>query len=357
MVAWNWFNLLFFLVQAKDFESIISYSATKGVSLSDIYGVVEEPSAMRPFHKRPMPRSGQYARYFGEYLTYRTATKCDFPVELVIVQDITYSFDDDIENMVNVQLDLMIDAMAKTHPGSAYAVVPFGDKPLDPFGGRYDFCVRFGNHLSLNTTLIKDDYSQLTIQSGGDIPESQFTAIVAAAQSDQSGWGLIEEATRIIVVVTDAPPHFEGDSYNVMQLPAFSGRFNDEEHEKQCRQEYYPSPDQVRKALLARQAYFGALVYDGSYDYGIPIKSWQWFNSYLNQTDGFVHDLESDASNFWDRLALIITEVEEVECGTATTTEAPPVQPTETVLPTICPPPVECPPVQCEPCTCPALGD
>eukprot|EP01056_Protomagalhaensia_sp_Gyna25_P001965 Protomagalhaensia_sp_Gyna_25__1964@NODE_2047_length_1327_cov_1562_774845_g1621_i1_p1_GENE_NODE_2047_length_1327_cov_1562_774845_g1621_i1NODE_2047_length_1327_cov_1562_774845_g1621_i1_p1_ORF_typecomplete_len206_score27_74Integrin_beta/PF00362_18/1_6e12_NODE_2047_length_1327_cov_1562_774845_g1621_i195712 len=196
MVAWNWLIVLCF-VQASDTRSIFSYRVSKGVSLSDMYGAVEEPSTMRPFHKRAMSGSGQRARYSRNYLSSRTAARCDFPIELVIVQDVTYSFDDDIENMVNVQLDLMIDSMAKSHPGSAYAVVPFGDKPLDPLGGRYDYCVRFGHPLSVNSSLIKADYSELTTQSGGDSPESQFTAIVAAAQSDSPRWGLIEDAASL----------------------------------------------------------------------------------------------------------------------------------------------------------------
>eukprot|EP01053_Blabericola_migrator_P002586 Blabericola_migrator_1__2585@NODE_172_length_12094_cov_159_438181_g149_i0_p7_GENE_NODE_172_length_12094_cov_159_438181_g149_i0NODE_172_length_12094_cov_159_438181_g149_i0_p7_ORF_typecomplete_len193_score42_22Integrin_beta/PF00362_18/3_5e06_NODE_172_length_12094_cov_159_438181_g149_i044325010 len=163
---------------------------------------------------------------------------------------------------------------------------------------------------------------------------------------------------RLIVVVTDAAPHFEDDGSNTFNLPNFSGTFDEANADSQCVSQYYPNPTTVKNSILERQAYFAALVYDGSHDYELPIESWRWFNNYLNQTEGFVHDIENDSSNFWERLSQVITSLEDVECGDVTTA-APPdetVTPVGTLEPTMlpteeCPPcPTPCPPIGCDPC-------
>lgn len=118
-----------------------------------------------------------------------------------------------------------------------------------------------------------------------------------------------------MVVVTDAAPHFEGDGFNVFNLPPYSGTFEEANNEGQCIQQYYPTPQHVQTALLRREAYLASLVYDGSYGSNLPIESWKWFNNFIGQTEGFVHDIESDSSNFWDRLSQIISELEDIECG------------------------------------------
>eukprot|EP01057_Protomagalhaensia_wolfi_P000227 Protomagalhaensia_wolfi_Nauph_80__226@NODE_1125_length_1714_cov_193_306866_g858_i0_p1_GENE_NODE_1125_length_1714_cov_193_306866_g858_i0NODE_1125_length_1714_cov_193_306866_g858_i0_p1_ORF_typecomplete_len410_score39_45Integrin_beta/PF00362_18/9_8e25VWA/PF00092_28/6_8e05VWA_2/PF13519_6/0_0011_NODE_1125_length_1714_cov_193_306866_g858_i01041333 len=292
----------------------VSASAPKGASLAELYGETVPAKAMVPFSRRIQPRSSRSINFGGDYLEHRTPMRCDFPLEIVLLQDVTDSFNDDIANMKNVQLDLMYSTLKETHPGSAYAVVPFGDKPISPLGNSYDWCLTFLSELSTDISVLKADYDKLYSQGGGDAPEAQFTAIVAAAQSNTPGWGVVNAAARLMVVVTDAAPHFEGDGHNPGLAP-FSGAFDEENMGEQCRTEYYPTPDTVRRALWNRQTYFGALVYDGSYDYNLPIESWEWLNGFLNQTEGFVHDIDSDASNFWERLALIIAEVEEIECG------------------------------------------
>eukprot|EP01053_Blabericola_migrator_P008874 Blabericola_migrator_1__8873@NODE_4699_length_1014_cov_1000_035903_g2314_i1_p1_GENE_NODE_4699_length_1014_cov_1000_035903_g2314_i1NODE_4699_length_1014_cov_1000_035903_g2314_i1_p1_ORF_typecomplete_len243_score44_69Integrin_beta/PF00362_18/1_4e07NusG_add/PF18298_1/0_083Inhibitor_I78/PF11720_8/1_5e02Inhibitor_I78/PF11720_8/4_NODE_4699_length_1014_cov_1000_035903_g2314_i195823 len=129
---------------------------------------------------------------------------------------------------------------------------------------------------------------------------------------------------RLIVLVTDAAPHFADDGMNTFNLPPFSGYQEPSEDKDQCVDEYYPSPDQVKKAIVQREAYLATLVYDGSYGNSLPLESWKWFNNFLGQSEGFVHDMEDDSSNFWERLSEIIQELEDIECG-VTTTEGPPV--------------------------------
>ena len=76
----------------------------------------------------------------------------------------------------------------------------------------------------------------------------------------------------------------------------------------------------VKENLLSTSTYAGFLVYDGEYQFEQPRKSWTWFNNYLGQLPGFMHDINSDSSNFWDRLSALISTLENVECNLSTTT-------------------------------------
>eukprot|EP01057_Protomagalhaensia_wolfi_P001985 Protomagalhaensia_wolfi_Nauph_80__1984@NODE_2254_length_1150_cov_551_247525_g1759_i0_p1_GENE_NODE_2254_length_1150_cov_551_247525_g1759_i0NODE_2254_length_1150_cov_551_247525_g1759_i0_p1_ORF_typecomplete_len300_score43_77Integrin_beta/PF00362_18/1_5e20VWA/PF00092_28/0_096VWA/PF00092_28/4_6e03_NODE_2254_length_1150_cov_551_247525_g1759_i01351034 len=277
------------------FSATIVYSneVIQGKTLSEVYGEVGTPTSMLPFHRRPSTRATGESRFTEDYYKHRTEEICDFPIEIVILQDLTQSFDDDIANMRATQIPLMVEAISATHPGSAFATVTFKDKPLWPLGNPGDYCEAFGSSMSTDPAGVIADYAAAVASGGGDPPESQFHALVAATQSNTPGWDLVPTAARLIVVSTDAAPHFEGDGFNIFNLPVFSGTFDEANHDLQCVQEYYPGPDVVRKSILNRQVYVGALVYGGSHDQSLPIESWKWFNGYLNQTAAFVHDMET----------------------------------------------------------------
>ena len=169
--------------------------STEGKSLKEVYGDVTEPTRLIPYHLRPTGRVGQ-TRFTSEYLQQRNAEDCDFPLEIVIVQDLTASFEDDIDNMRSTQIQAMIDGLSAKHPGSAFATISFKDKPLWPLGETQDYCVKLGSPLSSDPAVIKSDYAAWTVYGGGDPPESSFHALVAAAQSNTPGWGTVPTAAR-----------------------------------------------------------------------------------------------------------------------------------------------------------------
>eukprot|EP01053_Blabericola_migrator_P002588 Blabericola_migrator_1__2587@NODE_172_length_12094_cov_159_438181_g149_i0_p8_GENE_NODE_172_length_12094_cov_159_438181_g149_i0NODE_172_length_12094_cov_159_438181_g149_i0_p8_ORF_typecomplete_len189_score36_60Integrin_beta/PF00362_18/2_3e15VWA/PF00092_28/0_18Rsa3/PF14615_6/1_2_NODE_172_length_12094_cov_159_438181_g149_i038344400 len=169
-------------------------TAVKSKTLREAYGEAESIDFMLPYHLRPMIRST--SRFGPDYYAHRTTEICDFPIELVIVQDLTDSFDDDIANMKSTQLQLLIDALSVSHPGSALAAVSFKDKPLWPLGGNDDYCLKLGAPLTTDTAVLKAEYESMLVYGGGDPPESQFHALVAVAQSDTPGWGTVLTAAR-----------------------------------------------------------------------------------------------------------------------------------------------------------------
>lgn len=274
------------------------------ISLEEAYGVVNETATLIPWNLRANKKD------------------CDSPLEIVIVQDVSDSFQPHIDNMRDVQIAQMTQVLGQSHPGTKFSVLSFRDKPIWPHGSKGDFCQRFESPLSANATHVSEVYSRLVSAGGADPAENQFGAIVAAAQSSSPEWSQ-SRATRLIVLATDACPHFADDGLNQNGLKAFSGRFDDKRSEEQCSEEYYPSPAQVKAALRERQAFLAQLIFDGDETNGSVRSCWEWFNDYLGQESAFLEPLAKDGSNFWTVLMNVIKNIEGEGC-----------QPTSTVAPT-----------------------
>lgn len=295
--------------------------------LEEKYGHVQKVETMRPKLSRDLVRNS-------------ADRSCrDFPLRIALVQDLTDSFSDDIEQMRTVQLPLIQKKLAETHPDSLLAVVTFRDKPISPLGvsaskhnGWYaDYCAMINAKMTrLDSGDAPKLYASLSSNGGGDAPENAFGALLLAAQSKQIGWDTPHpDARNLVVVITDAPPHFEGDGDNTMSLPPFSGALNEQDPDAQCLREYYPSPLQVANVIRSLNAYVAFVIYDAEELKGLTGRSWLWMNRYLNQTDDFIKLQAKDSSNFWERLGKIIEEMEGIECesqtdGTSSSSSVPP---------------------------------
>lgn len=282
--------------------------------MEKLYGPALPVSDMDPWAKRQVTRDLHFSE---EYWNVRRADNCVFPLEVVIVQDATYSFHDDYEMMRTTQIDLMTSALNATHPGTKYGVVSFRDIPIwtlgDPNAG--DYCHRFEKPLSTDQNQIKEVYATMIPVGGGDAPEDQFGALIATAQSNVPGWSPAgSQATRLIVLATDSMPHSGDDGKNTFGLAPYGDSFDEGNAQEQCIATYYPFPKDVKKALENRAAYMATLVYDGDYQNGLVGKSWEWFNNYLGQTADFLEPLANDASNFWEQLSKVIKAIEDTEC-------------------------------------------
>lgn len=288
-------------------------------TLEEAYGPVVEVDEVKPWAERGLSRRGRSADYFAV----RQPGNCTFPLNVVIVQDVTESFEDDIRIMRDTQLKQMVTALSASHPNARFGVVSFRDIPLHPFGTPTDFCHRFVSPLTSDLNELKNAYSSLTVTGGGDPPEDQYGALIAACQSSIPGWSPPDSiATNLIVLSTDAQPHFANDGFNYpgdKALPPYSGNYNDTDPKGQCVKSYYPSPDQVKNALIGREAYLAQLIFDGAEQDYLVTRSWQWFNAYIGQTPDFIEPLANDASNFWSSLSQIIRRIEDTECPAITT--------------------------------------
>eukprot|EP01055_Gregarina_sp_Pseudo9_P002895 Gregarina_sp_Pseudo_9__2894@NODE_3114_length_748_cov_9959_015515_g2149_i3_p1_GENE_NODE_3114_length_748_cov_9959_015515_g2149_i3NODE_3114_length_748_cov_9959_015515_g2149_i3_p1_ORF_typecomplete_len131_score10_34Integrin_beta/PF00362_18/0_00011_NODE_3114_length_748_cov_9959_015515_g2149_i327419 len=105
---------------------LYSDHVVRGKTFEEVYGKVAAVEDTTPYYERPAARDMRFA---GDYFKHRSQEMCDFPIEILLVQDATNSFNDDIVNMKQTQLQLMIDALSTSHPGSAFAAMSFRDKP------------------------------------------------------------------------------------------------------------------------------------------------------------------------------------------------------------------------------------
>eukprot|EP01055_Gregarina_sp_Pseudo9_P000455 Gregarina_sp_Pseudo_9__454@NODE_1293_length_1709_cov_308_243114_g1216_i0_p1_GENE_NODE_1293_length_1709_cov_308_243114_g1216_i0NODE_1293_length_1709_cov_308_243114_g1216_i0_p1_ORF_typecomplete_len367_score83_07Integrin_beta/PF00362_18/1_6e22VWA/PF00092_28/7_4e06_NODE_1293_length_1709_cov_308_243114_g1216_i02591359 len=270
-----------------------------------------------------------------------SGTSCKFPLEIVIIQDLTVSFADDIPNMVR-GLDNMSDELVTSHPDTRAALVSVKDKPIWPLGTEGLYCARQEMPFSRDLDQLGTVYNRLVykVYGGGDMPEAQFHALLATARSNFVGWGT-STITKLIILITDAAPHFADDGFNTNGLPPFEVPDPSKDLNEGCETMYYPSPEQVAVALLERGTYVGFLISGASYNNNLVGGSWQWFNSMLGQLSGFYQEIEDDSSNFWEQTQKIIGLIEGLECGVfPTTTTAAPSQSGDTTTTTTTPPPV-----------------
>lgn len=66
-------------------------------------------------------------------------------------------------------------------------------------------------------------YAKLTAAGGGDWAEGQFGALVEALESRAVSWNRDTKATKLIIMITDAPVHYANDGIGKLHtLPAFT---------------------------------------------------------------------------------------------------------------------------------------
>jgi hypothetical protein len=143
-------------------------------------------------------------------------------VDVCLLEDETGSFGDDIGNLqAPGTAEAIFDAVTAASPGANFAVAGFRDYPIDPFGIAGDHVYRLLSSMSASEAAWVAGIAAFPIPpgaAGGDIPEAQYDAIVAATgpgafndptlglQAD-CGWRNIANVTRVLVVATDAEFH------------------------------------------------------------------------------------------------------------------------------------------------------
>eukprot|EP01057_Protomagalhaensia_wolfi_P001628 Protomagalhaensia_wolfi_Nauph_80__1627@NODE_2003_length_1248_cov_17_794045_g1568_i0_p1_GENE_NODE_2003_length_1248_cov_17_794045_g1568_i0NODE_2003_length_1248_cov_17_794045_g1568_i0_p1_ORF_typecomplete_len350_score63_80Integrin_beta/PF00362_18/3_3e16VWA/PF00092_28/0_073VWA/PF00092_28/4_7e03_NODE_2003_length_1248_cov_17_794045_g1568_i0641113 len=287
-----------------------SLEAAPYYPIYEVYGEMSPVDSMRPrMPSRRTPRDD------------RDPNNCTFPIDVIIIQDATGTFADDWDNMVYNELPVMVEVLEVNHPGTHFGVVVHKDKPIYPLGLDTDFCVDTEIILSHEKEDVLKLYNRNIPYGGGDVAECQFVALLAGSQLPFP-WN--EEATKLFIVVTDAPPHFEDDGSNTMNLPPHTDEYDILDPEGQCISQYYPSPDQVRQSILQVGGYLAVAVHAGDYMNGLVKRSWEWMVRFMEQPDNFVQDLTASSDNFWEALSAIITSLEDIECAPdKTTTRSP----------------------------------
>lgn len=167
-------------------------------------------------------------------------------LELVLLEDLSGSFSDDLTTVSGLADDL-IAAITGLTTDVNLGLASFIDKPISPFGSSSD-------HEYLTQLALTNDFSSwktaldgLSTGSGADGPEAQLTGLMQLAlRTSEVGWS--SDALKVAVVATDAAPHMAGDFSSV---PSNDGDAITDGPGNDGTGEDYPSLTQVKDALLA----------------------------------------------------------------------------------------------------------
>ena len=210
---------------------------TKGVDTLNFYGGITGAKIdLTP---------GAVSTVDGRFIEISGLDDTERPLELVLLQDLSGSFGDDLTT-VNGLVDDLIASITGLASDVRLGLTSFIDKPTAPFGatGDYEYLTNLG--LTGDTDAWKTAVTGLSVRSGGDGPEAQMTGLLQTAlRTAEVGWS--SNSLKIVVLTTDAVPHFAGDNPgtpndgdDVTDGPGDDGTGED-----------YPSIAQVKAALLA----------------------------------------------------------------------------------------------------------
>lgn len=128
-------------------------------------------------------------------------------IDVCLLEDETASFSNDIVHLQAAASDIYDDVIAAS-PDAQFAVAGFRDYPTSPYGSPGDHVYRLLSGMSSSKTDWTNGIGLLTAAGGGDWPEAQYDAIVAAADVNVGcGWRDDPSVTRVLLVATDAAFH------------------------------------------------------------------------------------------------------------------------------------------------------
>eukprot|EP00917_Polyrhabdina_sp_WS-2016_P024739 GHVP01053446.1.p1 GENE.GHVP01053446.1~~GHVP01053446.1.p1 ORF type:complete len:235 (+),score=44.57 GHVP01053446.1:280-984(+) len=172
-------------------------------------------------------------------------------LELFLLQDTSYSFQDDMDNL-KALLPKIMDNVLNQFTSARIGLAVFSDKGFGKYG--YDFfnddCFSLISPLTNDTSKFSTSISKLKQKHGGDIPESQLDGILdAITQVDEIGWSKdppTVKAQKIVVVATDSPFHepIEGLKKAGVLLPDATG-----DSKQNCKNRNYPSVELIAEQL------------------------------------------------------------------------------------------------------------
>ena len=153
-------------------------------------------------------------------------------LDVVFSVDTTGSFGGEIDALQRDVLAVVAPRLEARVPDVAFAVTRFEDMPREPFGGPRDEPFTLVRAMTTSSALLASAVASLDapLGYGGDMPEAGAEALFQIATGDglspfvaayapsrvaggerQGGVGFRDGAMRVVVHVTDAPPHDPSD--------------------------------------------------------------------------------------------------------------------------------------------------
>lgn len=222
----------------------------------------------------------------------------DRPLELVLLQDLSGSFSDDLATITGLTDDL-IASLSGLATDVQLGLASFIDKPTSPFGDSDDHEYQTQLALTSNFDAWKAAVEGLSLGSGNDFPEAQLTGLMQVAlRAAEVGWS--SDALKVVVLTTDAAPHMAGDNPDgvpnngddVTDGPGNDGTGED-----------YPTIAQVKDALIS-----GGIIPIFAVTSGVM----QDYQDIVDELGfGTVVQLSSDSSDIIDAIELGVTNAAE----------------------------------------------
>lgn len=231
-----------------------------------------------------------------------TFTGAAADIDIVLLQDLSGSFDDDLPN-IQAQFSSLYDTLNEGERTADFAVASFIDKPFDPFGASDDFVYKTDLSLTDDKAAVQAALDGLTVGDGGDTAEAQLEALLQVAARAE---GEVDLGTdqRFVVISTDDAFHFAG------QYPGGADGPNDGDAEVE--DEDYPSVAQVRQALEDANI---TPIFSVTSD---VLQTYEDLVAELGR--GIVVELSSDSSNIADAIVGALGGVVTTDTATVTVT-------------------------------------
>ncbi len=221
---------------------------------------------------------------------------CETSVEVVLMQDLSGSFSDDLSTVSALAPDLAT-TILDAHPDNLLGVASFIDKPFSPFGGSSDFVYRLDSALTDSASDFVDTISSLSVGYGNDGPEAQYEALFQLAMNANEV-GFSPEAQHVVMLMTDADPHVAGDC----SVPGYCTAANNGDGVVDATEDY-PTLTQLTDALDSAHITPIFAVSGDSFVRG-PYES-----LVASLGRGSVVELTSDSSNLIEALFLGLSEL------------------------------------------------
>lgn len=139
-----------------------------------------------------------------------TTTVTNYPIDLLLLQDLSGSFADDIAT-IKTLVPSLVDGVRNIQIDTMFGVASFVDKPIDPFGSSGDYIYRLELPMTSSQDALQTTINNLTVLNGNDEPESQLEALQQVALN-RGAIGFRDNAVNIVVLFTDATYH-DSSSY------------------------------------------------------------------------------------------------------------------------------------------------
>lgn len=158
------------------------------------------------------------------------------PLDLMLTQDLTGSFRDDLPVLQNLIPDL-VEKLQTIQPDTTFGLASFRDKK---FATASDYVYKTELPLTTDSNAFKQAVAKLVAAGGGDAPESSLSALMQVALRTDSELNFRSGTRRVAIVSTDAPYKQAGD-YS-------AGKPNNGDTVVESNEDY-PSVAQVKKAI------------------------------------------------------------------------------------------------------------